>query len=109
MKIKRFKYLKEKGMTDYVMFDIVKYTVIPSFNILFDDVVCHILIEVPWRKFERYPKWEWYLNVLIQKYNIPKNTVEEAVKRGICKVNEEVQRSLEKFKEKYRIIESKKK
>lgn len=39
IKIKRFKYFKEKGLTDYVMFDIVKYNVIPSLNISFDDVV----------------------------------------------------------------------
>ena len=93
MKIKRFKYLKKKGITDGIMFDIVKYAVIPSFNISFDDVGCKTILLVPARKLFRDSKWELFLNILIREYGISKNSVEEAVNREICayiKTKEEI-------------------
>lgn len=86
MQIKRFKYLKEKGISDHVIFDIVKYTVIPSLNISFDEIVFRTLKLVPVQKLLNCPAWELYLNVLIQEYKISKSTVEDAVKRGLEKL-----------------------
>lgn len=101
MRIKRYKYLKEKGMSDEVMFDVVRFYVIPSFNISFEEVVISTMALVPLRKQLRRSFWEQYLNILIQKYNLSKNAVEEAVKKGICERKEEVQKSFEKFMKKY--------
>lgn len=99
MKIKRFKYLKEKGVSDDIMFDVVKYFVIPSLNISFDEVVMYTILLIPYRKQLHHPLWELYLNVLIKEYKISLNAVEEAVKKGICERKEEVQKYFEEFME----------
>lgn len=108
MKIKRFKYLKEKGTPEEFMFDVVRFYVIPSFNISFEEVIVSTMVLVPLKKQLYGSLWELYLNVLIQKYNLSKNAVEEAVKIGICERKKEVKKFFEKFMEKYNKIISEK-
>lgn len=85
-------------MRDPVMFDIVKYSVIPSFNMSFDAFVLQYGIRY---KFSRYPLWEVYLNILIQDCKIPQEAVEEAVKKGTDALIEETKNNLKKILAEY--------
>lgn len=98
MKIERFDYLKNRGITDMIMFDIVKFRVILSFNMSFNAFALNYAIK---HKPCKYPVWEVYLNILIQECGIPKGKVVEEVKKSADAFIEEIENNLKKLLAKY--------
>ena len=102
MRLRRFKYLQEKGMSDIEMMEILKCKVIPQFNISFDELVFRYGIKSTCADgLWHYSVWEVYLNILLREYKVPANTLTEKMKNAICEQKEENRKTLERIMEKY--------
>ena len=105
MKLRHFKHLQEKGMSDSDMMEILKCRVIPKLNISFDVFVFRYGIKSIYAdKFWRYSVWEVYLNILVREYKVPVNTVTNMMKNAICEQKDENKKKLEEIMEKYNAI-----
>lgn len=91
MEFERFDHLKEKGITDIIMFDIVKYRMMPALNISFKEFVKTYGKKY---KIREYPLWEVYLNILIWELGYSKESVEKAAKEARDSFLEETENNL---------------
>ena len=109
MKLKRFRYLQGKGMSDFEMMEILKCKVIPKLNISFDKLVFRYGIKSVYAgELYHYSVWEVYLNIIIREYQVPLNTLEVMMKNAIRSQKAENRKMLKQIMEKYnKIIKSK--
>ena len=109
MKLRRFKYLQEKGMSDIEMMGILKCKVIPQLNISFDELVFRYGIKSTYAdELWHYSVWEVYLNILLREYKVPMNTLTDKIKNAICEQKEENRKKLEEIMKRYNEIISSK-
>ncbi len=84
MKIKSFEHLRKQGASDREMMRIIRYKIIPTWNMSFDELVLYHGIKfIHKNKLFDYPVWEVYLNVLMREYQVPKNEIEDIIKTAI--------------------------
>lgn len=81
MNVESFEHLRKQGASDHDMLELVKRKVLPVFGISFNELVVYGMGFICQNKLNDCSIWEIYLNVLIREYRIPKNVIEDIVKK----------------------------